>query len=164
MLKIVKLPEPVKNDKDNITEIIDFIGIKKSNSKLKFFYNGIKDSTGRLHKCFISYGHNSKDERVLRVYSKTYEDFSEEIKTEFQILNDTDVYTDYFEKDRFTIPEDSQYFKPAIKAVIKYQQRLLAKITKDVVSGELNRYALINAKNDIKAKHKEIALLEELCK
>ena len=130
---------------------------------LKFFYNGIKVN-GKLHKCFISYGHNSEDERILRVYSKTYEDFPEEIKAEFQILNDTDVYTDYFEKDRFTIPEDNQYFKPAIKAVIKYDKRLVASIIKSIASGKLYSYGLENAKSEIKAKHKEIALMETLCK
>ena len=79
-------------------------------------------------------------------------------------MNDTDVYTDYFEKDRFTIPEDNQYFKPAIKAVIKYQKRVLAKIIKSVAAGELHRYGLKNAKSEIKSIHKDIAFMETLCK
>ena len=48
-------------------------------------------------------------------------------KKYFKVINNSEIIEDYFEKDHFTICENSQYYKEAKKAVCKQQLKRIPK-------------------------------------
>lgn len=71
---------------------------------LKFFWNGIKGSDGKLQKCFYSDGallHHPAG--TITIYSREYSHFTKDIQEHFTVENDSDLMTDYFEKDRIRV-------------------------------------------------------------
>lgn len=44
------------------------------------------------------------------IYCRTYKQLPKEIYSEFIVDNQTDIMTDYFEKDKIKIPNTSKYF------------------------------------------------------
>lgn len=71
---------------------------------LKFYWNGIKATDGKLNRCFFSNGallHHPAG--TITIYSKEYSHFHKEIYEAFEVENDSDMMTDYFEKDRIRV-------------------------------------------------------------
>jgi hypothetical protein len=55
-------------------------------TNLKFFYNGIKDNSGQLHKCYYSKGaHRHNPEGRIKIYSREYISFSVGIQAAFEV-------------------------------------------------------------------------------
>lgn len=71
---------------------------------LKFFYNGIKGSDGKLQKAYYSEGKllNHPD-GTITIYGKNYSGFSAEVNQTFEVENGTDIMSDYFEQDRIRV-------------------------------------------------------------
>ena len=71
---------------------------------IKFFYNGIKGSDGKLQKCSYSdtplYHHPAG---TITIYGRRYIHFSQEVADALAIENDSDIQTDYFENDRIRV-------------------------------------------------------------
>jgi hypothetical protein len=90
---------------------------------LRFFYNGIKGSDNNLQKCFYSEQKNG----TIWICGKKYKDFSNEIRQVFQVENNTDMATDFFQNDSiFVLPEHPLYpqvFEAMQKAKAKVQKR-----------------------------------------
>ena len=86
---------------------------------LRFFYNGIKASDGKLQRCWYS------DAQLLHhptgtitIYARG--SFTKEVSDEFVVTNDSDLMTDYFEHDRIRVePDDMHYAK--VKGALGYQ-------------------------------------------
>ena len=73
---------------------------------IRFYYNGIKVNGGDLIKC-----HYSADENGATIYASGYG--AELPRSLFDVQNDTDIMTDYFDTDSATLPADHPFFKYA---------------------------------------------------
>ena len=79
---------------------------------LKFFYNGIKGSDGKLQKCWYSDGKLiGFPEGTLTIYAKEYCRFTAEVRDSFKVENDSDTMTDYFESDRIRVTPDHPLYR-----------------------------------------------------
>lgn len=86
---------------------------------LRFFYNGIKTSDGKLFKGWFS----KNDNGVITFYAKEYGHAPKEIQDAFAVENDSDSQTDYFEKDRIRIKPNTKYYQAACEAIEKAEAR-----------------------------------------
>jgi hypothetical protein len=83
---------------------------------IRFYYNGIKVNGGELIKC-----HFSADENGATIYASGY---GAELPRElFDVRNDTDIMTDYFDKDSATLPADHPLYKYAFYMVKKEEYK-----------------------------------------
>jgi hypothetical protein len=76
---------------------------------IKFYYNGIKasDTDNKLQKAWYSNGPlNGYPEGTLTIYAREYTGFSAEVNEQFTVENDSDHYTDYFDKDKIRVKPD----------------------------------------------------------
>ena len=73
---------------------------------IRFYYNGIKVNGGELIKC-----HYSADENGATIYASSYG--AELPRALFDVRNDTDIMTDYFDKDSARLSADHPLFKYA---------------------------------------------------
>jgi hypothetical protein len=105
---------------------------------ITFFWNGLKVNKGKLEQAYISFhrGYNKRPDEIS-ICAKHYSSFSEEIKKEFTVVNKSDIMTDYFEQDHFTIKVDSKYWNDVLKASLKDRNRVLAKYTKRYSKSDL---------------------------
>lgn len=76
--------------------------------KLRFFWNGIKVGTGKIQRCSYSLGALLRHPAgTITIYGKEYwPGFSAEVRAAFTVENDSDLQTDYFEKDRIRVTPD----------------------------------------------------------
>jgi len=86
---------------------------------LKFFYNGLKTSSGKLEKASYSVGpytpESGLSEDTITITAREYLRFSSEIQEAFVVTNRTDTKTDFFDHDRIRVlPSHPLY--PQIKA------------------------------------------------
>ncbi len=89
---------------------------------LKFFYNGIKGETGKLQRCFYSNGALLRHpEGTITIYSREYSHFSADIQAAFDVENDSDCMTDYFEKDRIRVMPSHPLY-PQVLAALKLME------------------------------------------
>jgi len=98
---------------------------------LKFFWNGIKGSDGKLHRCFFSDGAlMNHPAGTLTIYSKEYSSFPTEVRKHFEVENDSDLMVDYFEKDRIRVVPTHPLYSKVLQARNAYEQRIAAKTAK----------------------------------
>jgi len=91
---------------------------------LKFFYNGIKDSSGNLYKAWYSVGLlTDYPEGTITIYAKNYGRFSAEIAEQFEIENNTDSQTDYFEDDKIRVTPSHHLYHAVLEAAQKQEYR-----------------------------------------
>lgn len=90
---------------------------------VKFMWNGIKVD-GELCRAYYSTGSYTKEsgipEETITVYAKDYRGFPQ--IEGLQIKNDSDMMTDYFEKDRIRIMPDNKYYNEAKAACEKMKE------------------------------------------
>jgi len=92
--------------------------------QMKFFYNGIKDSSGKLYKAWYSVGRlTNYPEGTITIYAKNYDRFSAEIAQHFEIENDTDLQTDYFEDDKIRVQPSHRLYSLVLEAAQKQEDR-----------------------------------------
>ena len=78
--------------------------------EIKLLKKGIKVD-GEYYPCWYSSSKNSSLAQIqATIYIKTYDSLPEELKREMEVVNNSDIQTDYFEKDRIRIPAGSKYF------------------------------------------------------
>lgn len=83
--------------------------------KIKFMWNGIKVD-GKLYRCHYSDGKLlNHPEGTLTIYRKDYGPMPE--IPSLIIHNDSDMSTDYFEKDRIRIMPDNLYYDDVKNAI-----------------------------------------------
>lgn len=91
---------------------------------LKFYYNGIKTANGVLNKG--SWRNHEPGE--VRFYADSYNALPPQIVQAFNIRNETDSQSDYFDKDKFTVNEGEPYFIECLEAYIKSQTKFLKRM------------------------------------
>jgi len=92
----------------------------------KFMYNGIKHE-GKLYKAWYSFGGNIESKTAISIQAKTYDGIPD---IGLSIKNNTDVYTDYFEKDRTIVDVNHPQYKSILDAAIKKEVKNLEKYKK----------------------------------
>lgn len=71
---------------------------------LKFYWNGIKENGGKLQRAHYSRGGLANHpEGTITIYARDYGPFSAEVRQAFKVENDTDIMTDYFDKDTIRV-------------------------------------------------------------
>lgn len=100
---------------------------------LKFVWNGIKGSDGKLQAASYSNGPLiNYPAGTLTIYAKNYRRFSAEVAEAFTIENNSDSMTDYFEEDHIRVlPGHPLYdaVKAAVDAQTAHSDRMQAKRT-----------------------------------
>jgi len=92
-------------------------------ANLKFYWNGLKEDGGKLQPYYLSMGGFSADSGIpadsLRVSAREYSHFSKGVWEAFDVSNDSDSMTDYFDKDRFTVRPDHPLYPEILEAYKK---------------------------------------------
>lgn len=98
-------------------------------TSIKFFYNGIKVNGGKLIRCF--YFTDSKSDSVT-ISARDYDDLPRDM---FKVKNETDLYTDYFDKDSATVTPEHPLYKyaraAALKSAMRGEPEYIAKLEQD---------------------------------
>lgn len=85
---------------------------------LKFFYNGIKANGGKLQGAHYSTGRLiGHPEGTITIYARNYRRFTAEVHEVFEVQNDSDIMTDYFEGDRIRVAVDHPLYAAVLAAV-----------------------------------------------
>jgi hypothetical protein len=91
-------------------------------------YNGIKVD-GKLYKAW--YGTAIREHLgVITIYSSGYESFPK--MPELLVENDTDIMTDYFEKDRIYVYPDNPHYEAVKLAMEKKREKIVARHAKRI--------------------------------
>ena len=76
-------------------------------SDIRFFWNGIKEGKGRLVRCTYSDGQLlDHPAGTITIYARDYGSaghFGPAVRAAFDVKNDSDSMTDYFETDRIRV-------------------------------------------------------------
>lgn len=89
-------------------------------ANLKFYYNGIKEDGGKLQPCSYNLGNYvNLPEETITIYNREYTRFSQGIRDAFKVENDSDIMTDYFEKDRIRVAPTHPLYQQVKEAMQK---------------------------------------------
>ena len=88
----------------------------------KFLWNGIKANNGSLQKASYSKPGSyatwsGLPDGTITIYAKTCSGFSAEVWEAFDVANDSDTMTDYFEKDRIRVKPSHPLYQEVAKAL-----------------------------------------------
>lgn len=101
---------------------------------IKFYYNGIRVDGGELIKC----GYSVRDNGEISIFARNYDSLPRDI---FEVKNDTDLYTDYFDEDSTDLQPDHPLYKyaryAALKAQAKDAERGIKYNKKEIERGEV---------------------------
>ena len=109
---------------------------------MKFMFNGIKlEKT--LIKGWFSFCHFRK---TITFYADSYEHLPEAISSKFQIRNQTDSQTDYFDKDKFDLDQSNEMFNEACKVCVQKIEKTIRNIERRLLtsSGQRNENYYLN--------------------
>lgn len=95
-------------------------------NKIKFFWNGFKlNGENKLVRCFYSLNDNGQDAPAVSIMIR---DYSGRLPRDlFDVVNETDVYTDYFDDDSATLTPEHPLYPFARYAAEKARNRDQAK-------------------------------------
>jgi hypothetical protein len=83
----------------------------------KFLWNGIKVDNGKLQRGSYSIGNLiGHPEATITIYARNYSGFSAAVWEAFDVQNDSDGMTDYFETDRIRVRPDHPLYSQVVKA------------------------------------------------
>ena len=115
---------------------------------LRFFFNGLKVGRGPLQRgvwSLIERWTPAGGERVRQpqivLYAKSYERFSDEVRAELPVTNNSDSMTDYFENDRIAFLPGTPLFADAAAALERALERDLARCIKKGALDAAERYS-----------------------
>lgn len=95
---------------------------------IKICFNGIK-ATSAENKIQKAYYFKNEDGSIS-VNAENYLGFSKEVHTIFNVKNETDIQTDYFEKDRFKVLPSNPYYNDFVIAMKQVEARRIARQVK----------------------------------
>ena len=122
-------------------------------NSIKFYYNGLRlNGEKSLVKCSYSLGDN-----YVTIYANGYSHLPRDL---FDVVNETDLYTDYFEDDRATLGPDHPLYKYARYAAAKAELRHLPRHIK-YLEESVSWYPE-GRKAEIEAKKARLAELEAI--
>jgi len=86
---------------------------------VRFVSHGIKVGKGPLQKARMWLSRRTDGKHVIAVHAKLYSQFSAEVWEAFEVRNNTDTQTDYFERDHFDVPTTHPLFLAVASALRK---------------------------------------------
>lgn len=91
-------------------------------ANVKFMWNGIKID-GRLHRGYMCISADRDGVEHVTWYAKDYEGWedAEQLRSIFEVENNSDIMTDYFETDKIRFFEGDEWFDEAMMAGRKKQ-------------------------------------------
>ncbi len=93
-------------------------------NSIKFFWNGLRlNGEKSLVKCHYSLNNDRDHDECVTIYADSYG--GQLPRDLFEVKNETDSYTDYFDNDRATLTPDHPLYKYARYAAIKAEMRHL---------------------------------------
>ena len=87
---------------------------------VRIYWNGIKIDGGKLIRCGYSLDNNTDHEPSVSIYACHYDNLPRDL---FEVKNDSDLYTDYFESDRAYLTPAHPLYKYFRYAAEKAQAR-----------------------------------------
>jgi len=99
-------------------------------TNLKFYWNGIKASGGKLQGCFYSLGNliNYPGD-TLTIYARNSR-FSIEVRASFVVQNDSDSQSDYFVHDKIRVAATHPLYAEVLAARNASEARNLRRLAK----------------------------------
>ncbi len=98
---------------------------------LRFLWNGIKGSDGKLQRAHYSNGallHHPAG--TLTIYAKDYAPLSAEVRAAFTVENDSELISDYIVQDVIRVEPTHPLYVPVLAAYEKMKQHNEAKYAK----------------------------------
>ena len=109
---------------------------------VRIYWNGIKIDGGRLIRCGYSIDNNAENTPSVSIYARDYDDLPRDL---FEVRNESDSYTDYFEKDSaYLTPEHPlyKYFRfAALKAKARDDSKYCEYLRETLNSGKREPWA-----------------------
>lgn len=90
-------------------------------NRVRIYWNGIKIDGGKLIRCGYSLDNNADNAESVSIYARDYDSLPRDL---FEVKNDSDSYTDYFENDRAYLTPEHPLYKYFRYAAEKAQARL----------------------------------------
>ena len=104
---------------------------------IRIYYNGIKIDGGKLIRCGYSLDNNADHEESVSIYATDYDNLPRDL---LPVRNESDLYTDYFEKDSaYLTPAHPlyKYFRYAgVKSKIRSLKGYIASYEKELEAPE----------------------------
>lgn len=107
---------------------------KPDQGHIRIYYNGIKIDGGKLIKCYYSIDNNADNAESVSIIAANYDDLPRDL---LPVRNDTDIYTDYFDKDSAYITPEHPLYKYFRYAGLKDRAKSAEK-RMETVKAELN--------------------------
>lgn len=111
--RIAKLEEAIAR----IAEHAEQPKEKEPEKGIRFYWNGIKVDGGRLIPCYYSIECATEQKKYVTLFAQNYG--SELPREYFEVRNETDYYTDYFDTDKTRLEESHPLYKFARYAALK---------------------------------------------
>lgn len=106
----------------------------KAMTTFKFLWNGLKVNNGKLQKAHYYKGGYAPEagfpDGTITIYARTYTGFTREVWETFDVKNDTDTMTDYFEKDCIRVKPDHPLYQAVLagcEACERHYQKMQAR-------------------------------------
>lgn len=107
---------------------------KPDQDHIRIYWNGLKIDGGKLVGCYYHYDPSAE---TVCISAKNYDDLPCDI---FDVTNDTDIYTDYFDNDRATVDASHPLYPylryAALKEDARYAARNVERIEKRISDGD----------------------------
>ena len=107
---------------------------KPDQEHIRIYWNGFKIDGGKLIGCYYHYDPSAE---TVCVSAKNYDHLPRDI---FDVTNDTDIYTDYFDNDRATVDASHPLYPylryAALKEDARYAARNVERIEKRISDGD----------------------------
>lgn len=136
---------------------------QEEQNHVKIYWNGIKIDGGKLIKCGYSMDNNADNAPSVSIYARDYVSLPRDL---FEVKNDSDIYTDYFENDHaYLTPEHPlyKYFRyAAAKAKIRELKSYIAYHEKSLASPELFTGRHDFDRKEIEQSRERLAELEKI--
>jgi acyl-CoA synthetase (AMP-forming)/AMP-acid ligase II len=93
----------------------------QEDAMIKFYWNGIKENSGKLQTCWYSDGKltGKYPEGTITIYKRDYVRFSNGIQEAFAVMNDTDIMTDYIQTDMIRVMPNHPLYADVAEAMGK---------------------------------------------
>ena len=87
---------------------------------LKFYWNGIKASDGKLQRASLDDGPlKNFPAGTITICARDYSGFDAEVAFAFVVTNDSDLMTDYFDHDRIRVEPSHPLYEQVAQALAK---------------------------------------------
>ncbi len=130
---------------------------------IRIYWNGINIDGGELIRCGYSLDNNADNAESVSIYAKDYNDLPRDL---LPVRNDSDIYTDYFERDSAYITPAHPLYKffryAAAKAKIRNLKSYITTYEKELAAPERWHGRHEYARQEIERSKATLATLEAM--